>query len=411
MYVHLNMRRSSKNLIGQVSLKKLDSLKERLQDIQEDIWEKFIDIIKFDVKNIRDCSEESIVDFYIETFEELYNRPEEYQIDSDKFYDTLKNKTRIKLVKKYIPDTYFDNNIDIYFNEVKREYILHPINESENMEFNDENKDIFIKNNLKLVIECAKRYQGNGLPLDDLIQIGNLGLLTAFEKFDNDRANLKNNIIESINNHVSEEFTNEEASRIIKDNFKYTKLLDVTLMKIPNEGFKTKEDFIKWTDVNIKKASFSSIGFIWARATIISSLNKYSNIIRAPKSTSSNNPVSIIRLDSINPHTDDNYNDNVLFQTTNDAFIVEDNNIENLERKNMFKELTEKLLIKLTPLDRRIIKKKFGIEYPFEMSMQEISENEGISLQKVKNSINNSMAIIAANISSEDKTTLLELFH
>ena len=225
VYVHLNMRRSSKNLIGQVSLKKLDSLKERLQDIQEDIWEKFIDIIKFDVKNIRDCSEESIVDFYIETFEELYNRPEEYQIDSDKFYDTLKNKTRIKLVKKYIPDTYFDNNIDIYFNEVKREYILHPINESENMEFNDENKDIFIKNNLKLVIECAKRYQGNGLPLDDLIQIGNLGLLTAFEKFDNDRANLKNNIIESINNHVSEEFTNEEASRIIKDNFMPSKVL------------------------------------------------------------------------------------------------------------------------------------------------------------------------------------------
>ena len=100
-----------------------------------------------------------------------------------------------------------------------------------------------------------------------------------------------------------------------------------------------------------------------------------------------------------------------IWGTTNDAFIVEDNNIENLERKNMFKELTEKLLIKLTPLDRRIIKKKFGIEYPFEMSMQEISENEGISLQKVKNSINNSMSIIAANISSEDKATLLELFH
>lgn len=45
----------------------------------------------------------------------------------------------------------------------------------------------FIEANLKLVVSMAKRYQGQGLPLDDLIQEGNLGLLRAVEKFDASR--------------------------------------------------------------------------------------------------------------------------------------------------------------------------------------------------------------------------------
>jgi RNA polymerase sigma factor (sigma-70 family) len=42
----------------------------------------------------------------------------------------------------------------------------------------------FIESNLRLVVSIAKRHQGSGLPLLDLVQEGNLGLMHAVDKFD-----------------------------------------------------------------------------------------------------------------------------------------------------------------------------------------------------------------------------------
>src|SRR5205814_9959584 len=47
-----------------------------------------------------------------------------------------------------------------------------------------EAKERMINSNLRLVVSLAKRYQGQDLPLLDLIQEGILGLIRAAEKFD-----------------------------------------------------------------------------------------------------------------------------------------------------------------------------------------------------------------------------------
>lgn len=52
-----------------------------------------------------------------------------------------------------------------------------------------ESRRLLLESNLRLVVAVAKKYRGMGLPFDDLIQEGNLGLMRAIDKFDPESGN------------------------------------------------------------------------------------------------------------------------------------------------------------------------------------------------------------------------------
>ena len=405
------------NSLNKTTTSELKKLRKELDKHPEithpdSFCEDLSEILRKEIRVQKGCSERAIVDYWIEEIERKLSKEEKYYPG---YFDSIKAAVRIKLANLYTSQRTFDNNIDIYFNDVKREYIRHPQSESDDLEFLPENRDIFIKNNLKLVINCAKRYQNLGVPFDDLIQAGNVGLCVAFEKFDTDRAKLRKKMIDSISEFDSDEFSFDDANKIVNESFDYSKNLNQTIDKLPDDGFTSKDEFVNWTKKNVKTAVFASVAFQWIRAYILSEINKNGKIIRAPKSTKADddeeekNPLSIISLDSINPYTNDNYQDNVLSEVTNEEFAIEDEQIENIERQDMFKKIVNKSLCKLNELDARILRKRYGINLPYQLSITEIAESENMNPNKVKYSISSSLKTIGNGLSAEEKEMLASL--
>lgn len=83
------------------------------------------------------------------------------------------------------------NSLDLYLNEIRKYPLLSRDEELElarRVQNGDARaKDKLVRSNLRFVVSIAKKYVGNGVPLEDLINDGNVGLVKAAERFDPER--------------------------------------------------------------------------------------------------------------------------------------------------------------------------------------------------------------------------------
>lgn len=84
--------------------------------------------------------------------------------------------------------SYSDNSLKLYLREIAKTPLLTPEEEvklARRIKRGDkEARSHMIRANLRLVVKIAQDYSGYGLPLNDLISEGNIGLMKAVERFD-----------------------------------------------------------------------------------------------------------------------------------------------------------------------------------------------------------------------------------
>lgn len=275
------------------------------------------------------------------------------------------------------------NSIQQYFKEVGDIYARH--NNDYNIEFCEENRNKLIEMNLKAVVSIAKRYQGLGLTLQELISAGNLGLVIAYDKIDPNRSKLKTNVLAQIE-PLPEKFDFSELNEAIKDYFTYGDIKKKFCDRFfPNKSY-TKKEVIQWVNKNIFNAKFNSIATMWIRAYILIEINNYSRLVKKPKTdifkdkSEDGSYKKEVTMDIDNPIS---FNS---LRKDSEALELLDTTKSDLEVSEAyvtFKQGLNKLLDGVKPRDRSIFLKKFGIGLPRPMLPKEIADQEGLSKARV----------------------------
>ncbi len=117
---------------------------------------------------------------------------DELALDEDLVEDFDEDKTDLddNALLQARSDSGFDAT-RVYLNELSRSQLLTADQEKfygkRALKGDRESRRIMIESNLRLVVKISRRYLNRGLPLLDLIEEGNLGLIRAVEKFDPER--------------------------------------------------------------------------------------------------------------------------------------------------------------------------------------------------------------------------------
>ena len=208
-------------------------------------------------------------------------------------------------------------------------------------------REKLITSNLRFVVTCAKKYTGQGVPLIDLIQAGNEGLLMALNNYDPDKGYhfisfavwyIRREILRAIYN----------TGRTIR--YPITYITKITKVKKAYDDFVTKnqrtptdEELIKLT--NLTQKQYNSVVMD----------KSYCQSIDSPITDDGKTTVEDTLTEEINPFTD--------------AFT---------------KETIKNVLKILNPREYKVITEYYGLNGALEKSIKEIAKEMNLGDERVR---------------------------
>ena len=317
----------------------------------EVISKKIVDSI------INSKSAKSLDDLLLKYFNRLNVSESDRVYLTDIIMEKLDNRNYFdKSLNSDLNFTVSTTNFDIYMNDVSKIPLLSSDEEVELAKLisqgDKEARDKFISANLRLVVSIAKEYKNKGVSFDDLVEIGNIGLMNAVDKYD-----------VSLGNKFSTYATwwiRQAMGRYIADNSRTIRLpvhmhervnkliYAEALLSAKYGGSYTNEDIAKELGINVNK---------------VLSLKKVAEL-----------PVSLN-----SPLNDEE--DTVLMDfVADDDFNVEDLVVNSLLSSDLMGAINSTLNAR----EKKVIMLRYGIESDHSMSLLEISKILKVTRERVR---------------------------
>lgn len=216
-----------------------------------------------------------------------------------------------------------------------------------------EAKDKLIVANLRFVVNVAKHYQNNSLSLSDLISEGNLGLITAVDKFDVDKGY-----------HFISYAVWWIRQSILKAIYEKTRMIRLPLNRA-NELVQ-----IEKAKKDIEKYKESEAG--------IEEIADYLDIDKSRVTELINASKDIVSLET--PLSSENDADTI-------SDLIKDSKGENPERviiNRKLEESIEEVLSTLSEKESKVIKYRFGLEGERPHSLKEIGDKYNLTKERIR---------------------------
>ena len=213
-------------------------------------------------------------------------------------------------------------------------------------------KERFIKANLRLVLSIARDYMGRGLPLPDIIQEGNLGLIRAVESFD----------------HTKDYKFSTYASWWIKQRITRAIINQTRTIRIPTYVIE-KSNQVRGVMVRLEKEKGKASLF----EEIANELGMTVGFVKRILTANEN----VLSLDS------------VIWQGEKTTFIdsIADSNSpppDSIIEAAYLPKNVDEALFKLSPREREVIKMRFGIGYEDSSTLQEIGRKLNLTRERIR---------------------------